>query len=312
MRQLLIFSLFSPFFLISVYADSPTACNSEIRINRIIKNFKDAQNGQILVVAHRGFYKHCPENSISSVLAAADLGVDIVEIDVAITKDNHLVVMHDPTVDRTTTGKGKVSDLTLAEIKQLYLKDKDGGISSERVPTVEELLTAIRGKCMVNLDRSEYCLQQCIDLVEKLNMAEQIILKGSGDAKTVKAVLNDTQTAAHYGPIIYCNNASSNQNSFEKYKNSIELMHPEMVEIVFFEENCSLISKEAIEISNKYDVRLWCNSLFSNHAAGHVDSKAVINPEANWGWIIKQGVDIIQTDEANVLLQYLRSKQLHE
>lgn len=61
---------------------------------------------KVMVVSHRGDWRHAPENSLWSIKCAADAGADVVEIDVSLTKDSILVLMHDKTIDRTTTGKG--------------------------------------------------------------------------------------------------------------------------------------------------------------------------------------------------------------
>ena len=77
----------------------------------------------VIVVAHRGDWRNFPENSLEAIDNAIKMGVDIVELDVKKTKDGELILMHDRTLDRTTTGKGKVEDHTLAEIKDLRLRN---------------------------------------------------------------------------------------------------------------------------------------------------------------------------------------------
>jgi glycerophosphoryl diester phosphodiesterase len=97
---------------------------------------KPAANPQL--IAHRGVHGgqsvQFPENSVAAFQNAVDLGVDWLEMDVQMTRDGHLVVIHDVTVDRTTNGSGRVADLTLAEIQAL---DAGGG---ERVPTFREVI----------------------------------------------------------------------------------------------------------------------------------------------------------------------------
>ena len=285
---------------------------SPAHLEAIIKSFEDAKDGKVLVVAHRGDFKNHPENSISSIVSAADFGADIVEIDVWPTKDRQLVLMHDRTIDRTTDGHGKVAELTVEQLKQFYLRDIDGNLTEEKIPTLQEALEALRGKCLINLDKSEYHLELCIDLVEKMGMGHQIIIKGTKDPAKVKALLDSTKTEAYYGPIIFCRKLSDNDEAYTNYKKGIELMRPQMIELVFFDEESSLISKQAQKLSDEYDVRVWINSLFETHGAGHVDHKALIDPDANWGWLVEQGADIIQSDESFALLEYLRSKGLHD
>jgi glycerophosphoryl diester phosphodiesterase len=91
-----------------------------------------------LTVGHRGVMGVEPENTLRSFRRAERAGLDQVELDLHLSKDGALVVMHDATVDRTTDGSGYLRDLTLAEIREL-----DAGLG-ERVPVFEEVLDAVR------------------------------------------------------------------------------------------------------------------------------------------------------------------------
>ncbi|MEM4791078.1 MAG: glycerophosphodiester phosphodiesterase family protein, partial [Thermofilum sp.] len=84
--------------------------------------------GRFFVVAHRGASGHEPENTLRAVRRAIEIGADVVEVDVRVSKDGALVVIHDDTVDRTTSGRGKVRDMTAAELRSL-----DAG-KGERIP----------------------------------------------------------------------------------------------------------------------------------------------------------------------------------
>ncbi len=100
----------------------------------------DAHFGKVAFVAHRGgIVKGYPENTIAAYRRAVSLGVHAIEIDLRGTSDGEIVIMHDETLDRTTNGKGKVSDHTLAELRKL---DAGGG---ERIPTYEEVLKIVAG-----------------------------------------------------------------------------------------------------------------------------------------------------------------------
>ncbi len=90
-----------------------------------------------LRIAHRGASGHAPENTLASFQKALEIGVDGVEMDARLTADGHAVVMHDGTLDRTTDMKGRVDELTLAQIQQA---DAGGG---ERVPTLQEALSIL-------------------------------------------------------------------------------------------------------------------------------------------------------------------------
>lgn len=110
----------------------------------------------IHVAAHRAAHNHAPENSIAAIDAAIELGVSVVELDVRATKDGVLVLMHDQKLDRTTNGKGKISEYTYAEIQQLYLRETaNGKISQQRIPTFQEALKRCKGKVIIDIDYKE-------------------------------------------------------------------------------------------------------------------------------------------------------------
>ena len=99
-----------------------------------------------LRIGHRGAAGHVLENTLGSIEKAIELGVDYVEIDLRLTCDGHVVVLHDATVDRTTNGHGRIKDLTLAQLKRI--KTKDG----QHVPTLEEVLKLTDGRVGLMLE----------------------------------------------------------------------------------------------------------------------------------------------------------------
>lgn len=106
---------------------------------------------KIIAVGHRGTWIGVPENSIASHEAAYVLGARGIEFDVQSTKDRQFIVFHDKTVDRMTNGKGKVSDMTLPEVKALKLMH-NGQETQHEIPTLREALQNVRGRFMIDLD----------------------------------------------------------------------------------------------------------------------------------------------------------------
>ncbi|MHB8139494.1 MAG: glycerophosphodiester phosphodiesterase [Smithellaceae bacterium] len=140
----------------------------------------------IVVTAHRGFSGEYPENTLSAFRAAIVAGTDMVELDVHLTSDNELVVIHDDTLERTTDGKGNVADKTLAELKSL-----DAGFrynprfAGERIPTLAEVLQLTQGRVRVNIELKKgkkafpYTMEELADRtlagVEKAKMLDQVL-----------------------------------------------------------------------------------------------------------------------------------------
>jgi len=101
-----------------------------------------------LIIVHRGFAHKAPENTLAAVRAALELPVDGIEIDVYLSADGVPVVMHDPTVDRTTDGHGPVCSLTLAQLNELraHIGWQERSLPPEPVPTLREVLQATSGR----------------------------------------------------------------------------------------------------------------------------------------------------------------------
>jgi glycerophosphoryl diester phosphodiesterase len=99
-----------------------------------------AAGEQPLVAAHRGGAALWPENSLLAFRNAMALGVDALEFDLHLTRDGEVVVIHDATLDRTTTASGRVRDRTLAEVRNAHIKTREGTPTGERVPTFAEVL----------------------------------------------------------------------------------------------------------------------------------------------------------------------------
>lgn len=108
-----------------------------------------------LIIAHRGDSAHCPENTLASFAAALELGAELVECDVQLTRDGQVVVIHDGTVDRTTDGAGAVRSLTLAEVRALsagYPARFGDRFAGERVSTLAEVLAFVRERARLLIE----------------------------------------------------------------------------------------------------------------------------------------------------------------
>jgi glycerophosphoryl diester phosphodiesterase len=106
-----------------------------------------------IIFAHRGASAHAPENTLPSFQLAAEQGARALELDAQLTADGAVVVFHDSTVDRTTNGKGRISDLTLAEIKTLRIAGPPGSSDQqESIPTLEEVFSALPLSILINIE----------------------------------------------------------------------------------------------------------------------------------------------------------------
>jgi glycerophosphoryl diester phosphodiesterase len=155
--------------LTSLLAPAQDAELHTIELNKpadLHRYFHYTGNTAPLVSGHRGGVEdNLPENSIAAFENTLKYTPAFFEIDPRLTKDSVIILMHDETLERTTNGKGRVSDYTWAELRQLNLKDVDGNITNHRIPTLSEAIDWARGKTILSLDWKGVPYQLTADLI---------------------------------------------------------------------------------------------------------------------------------------------------
>lgn len=133
-----------------------------------------------LVILHRGASAYAPENTLAAFDLAVQLGVHHIELDLQLTADGHVVVIHDDTVDRTTNATGAVDDFTLAALQELDAGSWFGAaFSGEKIPTFEEVLLRYKGQLHIHAEikgRSPSLAQRTADLIHLHDMAEHVTI----------------------------------------------------------------------------------------------------------------------------------------
>lgn len=273
-------------------------------IESLIENLENSQNDQIMVVAHRGDWRNAPENSLQAIQNCIDIGVDMVEIDVRETKDGQLVLMHDETIGRTTKASGRVKDWTLDSLRTLRLVDGLGVKTEHRIPTLEEALLLAKDKILINLDKSYTIFDKCFDLMKKTGTLDQVVIKGAKTRQEVENEFGNYLDEVYFMPIIRLPHADAKKTVDDYLENRLP---------VAFEFT---VKYDTIKLINYFDdirekgAGVWVNSLWAKHNGGHDDEKAALDPSV-YDWFIEHNVDMIQTDRPKLLLDYLRSKNLH-
>lgn len=248
-----------------------------------------------------------PENSIAAIEHSIAVGVDIVELDLQLTKDSVLIVMHDATLNRTTTGKGRVADWTLDSIRTLKLKNGCGIRTKHTVPTLEEALLAARGRVLLNLDKADRYFDLVVPLLEKTGTTRQIVMKGSKPAAEVLGLYGKYLDEVIYMPVVNLDREDAPE-SMEAY---IAELKPVAYELIYAEaEDAAMPLRMRDELRGK--ALIWYNTLWDTLCGGHDDDLSLEDPDAAFGYLIDTlGARIIQTDRAEHLLTYLRDRGLH-
>jgi glycerophosphoryl diester phosphodiesterase len=273
-------------------------------VQSILKTFKDPSTKKVLVAAHRGDWRNAPENSLQAFSKAIEMGVDIIEIDVQKTKDGHLVIMHDQTVDRTTDGKGRVSDLTLEEIRKLNLRNGLGRVTYHAIPTLEETMRVAKGKVLVDLDKGYPFMNEIYAVLVKTGTLDHGIFKGFKTAAEVRQEYGNIIDKVMYKPIVSLDspNAEIIIRDFQRE------LKPVCFELNFAHDTAPMLKK--FDTIKKQGGAIWINSLWASLSALHNDDVAETDVESSWGWIVTSGANVIQTDRPREMIAYLKSKGL--
>ncbi|HKJ41306.1 MAG TPA: glycerophosphodiester phosphodiesterase family protein [Sunxiuqinia sp.] len=305
-------------FLLTIWAIALASCaqpNQKTKVEatnqpssseKILAHLHAKSNNYVFVTAHRGDWRNAPENSIQALKNCIAMGIDVVETDVHLTKDSVLVIMHDNTIDRTTTGTGKVSDYTYDELEKFFLKAGQGHATYQHIPSFEDFMLAAKGNILVNVDKGWDCLDKVVAVLKKTGTLQQALIKGIHPYDEVRRDYGSLIDEIQYIPIV--SGETPNMSSY--VDDFIQNSKPAAFEVIF-KTNDSPVDSQ-LQKMKQQGVPIWINSLWDDLCAGHDDELALSDPDANWGWILKKGATFIQTDRPKLMLNYLRKKGLHD
>ena len=269
------------------------------------EQFLNADGDDVMVMAHRADWRNHPENSLSAIQSCLDYGVEIVELDIRKTKDGVPVLMHDKTVNRTTNGSGKVSDLTLAEIKALRLKNKSSkALTNEQVPTLEEAMLLIKGKCMIYLDKCyPKVVKETMAVLKKTDTVDHAMFRATGTAEQVQKTFQSKGIDLDEINIAFKITCSgTDKPTIEHIMSEIDLVRPELLQINFNNDKHPVFDPKNISAIRKRGTRFFINVLPDRL---HPDPKPGKDP-VHWDWAIDKGINAMQTDRPLWLASYLQ------
>ena len=290
-----------------------TQCCKMTRTERIRAKLLSNDRDYVFVAMHRGDWRNFPENSKDAILSCIALGADIVELDAQMTKDGHFVLLHDGSLDRTTNGKGKVKDHTLAEIKQLKLKSNQGGkdatVTEYSVLTLEEALELTRGKILINIDKFTAHPYEILQAVEKVGALKEVLVKSTHGPAEAKALFKEYWKYVESGELLYMPVV---QFCWKQHAHAAKILPQWLAEEprkASMYEVCMDSDEGAAKLSQVRDApgapRIWINTMWDVLNNGRGDVKGFTNPDLTWGWSLDQGATMLQTDYGAEMLVYL-------
>lgn len=263
--------------------------------------FQKIEKARPLVFAHRGGGGLFPENTLEAFKYSAEMGVDVLELDVHSTSDGTLVVMHDSRVDRTTNGSGKVNELTLAELKKLdagYLFSPDGGQTFPfrgkgiTIPTLQEIFDALPDK-RFNVEPKQAApsvVKPLCEIIRTRKMIDKVIV-GSFRQEAIdefRAECAEVATSA---------TPSEVSEFLALYKVGLGETYTPPMQVLQIPERLGalqIVTKDFVETARKLNlqVHVW-----------------TINEKDDMKRLLDDGVDGIMTDYPDRLLELLKNRK---
>lgn len=229
---------------------------------------------KILVLGHRGCAGLEPENTIIAFKKAIDIGVDLIEFDVRMTKDKKLVVIHDANVDRTTDGKGFVKDFTFNEIKKLNIG------KNEKIPSLEEALIFLKDKkpkIVIEIKEVE-TTEDVLKILKEMKIEEKVMIVSFYPEvlRKVKEINSKIETGFLF-----------------KIKPKDWLEIAKEIKADYIGAHFSLIDENFVKIchKNNFKINAW-----------------TVNEDKDIEKMIELGVDIISSDYPNKVLEKLKNE----
>jgi glycerophosphoryl diester phosphodiesterase len=261
---------------------------------------------KVLLASHRGVNGgNIPCNSLEGYQIALNHGADIIELDISISADKELFLLH-PGMERVHLGKDiDVYKMQAKDVEKLYLHNQDVCETQYKIAKFDDALELLKNKCYINVDKFWGDPETISKAIRRHNMADQCIVKSYANKDTPKMLKEVAPDMQYMGMI-----------------RDIDAVLPEFFspdinflgfEVLFSTEDNPIVSKEFIDEMHKRGKLIWGNSICYNYrdviAVDHIDDKALLgDPDYGWGYFAEKGFDIIQTDWVLPCDQYLKSK----
>jgi len=280
----------------------PTPQHKTKPLSFLKEELNKPRSNYVMVVAHRGYWRQAPENSIAGITKAMELGADVVEVDIRKTKDNILVLMHDETLNRTTTGTGKVADKTYEELQTLFLKAHGGQVTSHKIPTLEEAMNVAKGKILVNIDKADGLFEEVGEVLRKTGTLDIAMVKSGLTVPNIRPIMPHIEGSPFMAVISLDKNAAP----LKKLDDYVNEYGTRVMEISFQKDTSSFFNQFE-DVLDK-NVKIWMTPCSSEFCAGRHDARALSgDKDGSWGWLLDHGATMLLTDRPKELIEYLES-----
>jgi glycerophosphoryl diester phosphodiesterase len=267
------------------------------------------QQRQILIAAHRGT---CGGNIIYNTIPAYENALrhhaDIVELDAAMSTDGVFYTFHDGTEPMILGSTRNIKTMKSSYVDELYMRNPSLELTGERVNKLEDVFNHLRGRGIINVDRTWFYWKEIIAFIKKTGMEDQVILKSPPDEEYLETLESMAPNLA-YMPII---KTVEEAERVRKYK-----INYCMAELIFKDIDDPVVAGSFIAELHKQGLLLWVNVITLNErtvlSGGKDDRNAIMDgPDDNWGWCIDRGFDVLQTDWPMLLREYVQGHKVRQ
>lgn len=262
--------------------------------------------GVTLVASHRGISGgNIPCNTKAAFNISLQEGTDIVELDVARSKDGKLFVFHPGMEKRHLDVDCSLKDMTAAEIEKLRFVNQDRVPTSYGISYLEDILMFLKDKAYINVDKFWTDIEGITQMIRHVGVEKQVIVK-------TPASLEHIENVKKFAPDLPYMAVIKNKDEISDYIRDYGINYVG-VEAIFSSDNDEIVSDEYIEKLHKNGMFIFGNAIVYNEqrniSAGHTDDVALNgNPDLGWGWFVDKKFDVIQTDWCMLVKEYLKNR----
>ena len=267
-------------------------------------NLRKTAKEKIILVAHRGVAGgNIPCNTLASYEIALRQGADMIEIDVDMSADGKLYILHPGMEPIHLKADCCIKNMPSEEVDKLRYVNQDDTVTQFGLNTLDEVLERFKGRCYINCDKFWEHPREISDAIRAHGMMDQILVKTS-PRKEYFDIIEEYAPDVQYMVIVKENAQEVHE---ELLRRNINYMGQELL---FTTEDSPLCSDAYLAQLRKDNILSWVNSIVYNYrdvlAAGHSDDTALCESmDKGWGWLADKGFDFIQTDWPLMLKMYL-------
>lgn len=269
-------------------------------------DLREMAKDKVLVAAHRGTCMgNIPCNTSMAFNFALANGADIIELDITRSADGTLYVFHPGKEPDFLHTNRLITSMHDDEVSALRLCNSEGTETQYSVPKLDDILEELKGRCVINLDKTFDWPEEIIACVRRHDMVDQALIKTEQDPRFYDLI---ERIAPDFAYMTFAHDVD---------RDTDQLLHRNLnylgTEALFTTEESEFATLEYHEKMHKKGLLTWANAIVFNyktiHSAGHTDDISIMGqPDNGWGYLAGLGYDMIQTDWAFACAKYLEEK----